>query len=37
MDLSYGKLDLSKSRWKELAKAFEYRLAGTENFTPEDI
>jgi transposase len=37
MVLSIGKLDLPQSRWKELAKALEYRLAGTENFAPEDI
>jgi transposase len=37
MVMSIGKLDLPKSRWKELAKALEYRLAGTENFAPDDI
>ncbi len=37
MVLSIGKLDLPKSRWKELAKALEYRLSGTENFAPNDI
>ena len=37
MVLSIGKLDLPKSRWKELAKALEFRLAGTENFAPDDI
>ena len=37
MVMSIGKLDLPKSKWKELAKALEYRLAGTENFAPDDI
>jgi hypothetical protein len=37
MVLSIGKLDLPKSRWKELAKALEYRIAGTENFAPSEI
>jgi len=37
MVLSIGKLDLPKSRWKELAKALEYRIAGTENFAPCEI
>ena len=37
MIMSIGKLDLPKNRWKELAKALEYRLSGTENFAPDDI
>jgi transposase len=37
MVMSIGKLDLPKSRWKELAKALEYRLSGAENFAPDDI
>jgi transposase len=37
MVLSIGKLDLPKPRWKELAKALEYRLAGMENIAPDDI
>jgi transposase len=37
MVMSIGKLDLPKSRWKELAKALEYRLSGSENFAPDDI
>lgn len=37
MVMSIGKLELPKSRWKELAKALEYRLAGMENFAPDDI
>jgi len=37
MVLSIGQLDLPQKRWKELAKALEYRLAGTENFAPDDI
>ena len=37
MVLSIGKLDLPRDRWKELAKALEYRLAGMENFAASDI
>lgn len=37
MVMSIGKLDLPRSRWKELAKALEYRLSGAENFAPDDI
>lgn len=37
MVMSIGKLDLPKNRWKELAKALEYRLSGTENLAPDDI
>ena len=37
MVMSIGKLDLPRERWKELAKALEHRLAGVENFAPDDI